>query len=399
VVWLAQKQGRDGLWTPAGRDGAKIDQRAILLTGSVTRSLAAAQKAGVKVPAKTLADAYDRLRQFTDANAEPYMLATFTLAALDSGDAPLVSDAAMRLAGVAREERGGVYWDLRTNTPFYGWGTAGRLETSALAVSALAAWRAQHPEATQLDPIIRRGLVFLLRARDSHGSWYSTQATLQVMRAFADSAVVLGNFGGKGGSVDVRVNGRSVKTVPFPDDPRTLDPILLDVSAYLSAGVENRVEFVPSGGAQAALVRITATHWLPWANTQPLASPELRLSVKFDRQERGAGEPIRCSVKAERVGFRGYGMMLAEIGLPPGAEVDRASLETILENSSLGVSRYDVLPDRVVLYLWPQAGGVSFDFDLRARIPMQAKSAVSLLYDYYNPEAAAEVAPAQFTVR
>ena len=85
--------------------------------------------------------------------------------------------------------------------------------------------------------------------------------------------------------------------------------------------------------------------------------------------------------------------------LPPGAEVDRASLETILDDSSLGVSRYDVLADRVVLYVWPQAGGVSFNFDLRARIPMQAKSAVSLLYDYYNPEAAAEVAPAQFTVR
>ena len=399
VSWLAQKQGRDGLWTPAGRDRATIDQRAILLTGSVARSLAAAQKAGVKVPPRTLIDAYHHLGQFTDATAEPYMLATFTLAALDSGDAPLVSDTAMRLAGLAREERGGAYWDLRANTPFYGWGTAGRLETSALAVSALAAWRTQHAEATQLDPIIRRGLVFLLRGRDSFGSWYSTQATLRVMRAFADSAAALGNFGGKGGSVDVRVNGRSVKTIPFPDDPRSLDPILLDASAYLSAGVDNRVEFVPSGGAQAALVRITATHWLPWAKTQPLASPELRLSVKFDRQDGGAGEQIRCSVEAERVGFRGYGMMLAEIGLPPGAEVDRASLETILDDSSLGVSRYDVLPDRVVLYLWPEAGGVSFDFYLRARIRMQAKSAASLLYDYYNPEAAAEVAPAQFTVR
>jgi hypothetical protein len=399
VLWLAQKQGRDGLWTPAGRDGVTIDQRAILLTGSVARSLAAAQKAGVKVPAKTLTDAYDHLRQFTDATAEPYMLATFTLAALDSGDAPLVSDTAMRLAGLTREERGGAYWDLRTNTPFYGWGTAGRLETSALAVSALAAWRAQHAEATQLDPIIRRGLVFLLRGRDSYGGWYSTQATLRVMRAFADSAAALGNFGGKGGSVDVRVNGRSVKTIPFPDDPRSLDPILLDASAYLSAGVENRVEFIASGGTQPALVRMTATHWLPWTKTQPLASPELRLLVKFDRQEAGAGEPIRCSVKAERVGFRGYGMMLAEIGLPPGAEVDRASLEKILDDSSLGVSRYDVLPDRVVLYLWPQAGGVSLNFDLRARMPMQAKSAVSLLYDYYNPEASTEVAPVEFAVR
>ena len=104
-------------------------------------------------------------------------------------------------------------------------------------------------------------------------------------------------------------------------------------------------------------------------------SSELRFSVEFDRLEARAGEPIRCAVKAERVGFRGYGMMLAEIGLPPGAEVDRASLESILENASLGVNRYDVLPDRIVFYLWPKAGGASFwHFSLRARTPMVAKS-------------------------
>jgi hypothetical protein len=91
-------------------------------------------------------------------------------------------------------------------------------------------------------------------------------------------------------------------------------------------------------------------------------------------------------------------MMIAEIGLPPGAEVDRSSLEPLLEDSSLGVERYDVLPDRLLLYLWPKAGGESFTFSLRARIPMLAKSAASRLYDYYNPEAMAEVVPSAFTI-
>jgi hypothetical protein len=36
---------------------------------------------------------------------------------------------------------------------------------------------------------------------------------------------------------------------------------------------------------------------------------------------------VTCGVEAERVGHSGYGMMLAEAGLPPGTEVDRASLE------------------------------------------------------------------------
>jgi len=83
----------------------------------------------------------------------------------------------------------------------------------------------------------------------------------------------------------------------------------------------------------------------------------LRLTAKFDRTEGRISDEITCHVEAERVGFRGYGMMLAEIGLPPGADVDRASLETAMKGSDWAISQYDILPDRVVVYLWPRAGG------------------------------------------
>jgi hypothetical protein len=102
-------------------------------------------------------------------------------------------------------------------------------------------------------------------------------------------------------------------------------------------------------------------------------------------------------VHAERVGFRGYGMMLAEVGIPPGAEVDRESLERSLQERS-GPSRYDVLPDRVIFYLWPSAGGSDFTFQFRPRFAMQAETAPSLLYDYYNPDATVTVQPTRFDV-
>jgi hypothetical protein len=212
----------------------------------------------------------------------------------------------------------------------------------------------------------------------------------------ADASVVLGNFGGGGGRIEVRANGHLVKNVSMPANPRATDPILMDL--VLSGG-DNQIEIIPSDGTQGSLMSLAATYWLPWTQTQVRRSPELRLDVQFDRLEALAGDPIRCSVKAERVGFRGYGMMLAEIGLPPGAEVDRASLEAVMEDRSVGVDRYDVLPDRVVVYMWPKAGGVSFNFDLRARMPMAAQTGTSILYDYYNPEALSEVAPVGWHVR
>jgi hypothetical protein len=125
----------------------------------------------------------------------------------------------------------------------------------------------------------------------------------------------------------------------------------------------------------------------------------LRLSATFDKTAAKINDEIVCRVKAGRVGLTGYGMLLAEIGLPPGADVDRSSLESAIKSSGWGVSQYDVLPDRVLFYLWPGAGGVEFTFSFRPRLALTAKTASSVVYDYYNPEARSVVEPVKFVVR
>ena len=90
---------------------------------------------------------------------------------------------------------------------------------------------------------------------------------------------------------------------------------------------------------------------------------------------------------------------MAEIGLPPGADVDRASLDRAVKETGWGVDQYDVLPDRLIVYLWPQAGGTRFQFKFRPRIGLAAVTAPSAVYDYYNPEARAVVPPTKFIVK
>jgi hypothetical protein len=396
TVWLEKGQGKDGRWIPRDRDEGGADRRVLLLTTTVVRALASAQKSGVVVPGSVLAAAYHHIAQFTDQTDEPYMLANFVLAALDSGDEALLGNAIARLAAMAHEERGGSYWDMRTNSPFYGWGTAGRYETTGLAVSALAAWRTKHSASSDLDSHIRGALVFLLRGRDATGGWYSTQSTLRAMHAIADASSMLSSGADTGGTFEVRSNGRIVKSISVPSDPRATDPVIVDIP--LSPG-DNQISLTSNGPARSALVLLTSSHWLPWDHTKARSSQELRFNAKFDRLDAPAGEPVRCTVRAERVGFRGYGMMLAEIGLPPGADVDRSSLESVLQDGSIGLDHYEILPDRVVLYLWPKAGGSSFDFFLTARNAMVAKSGASVLFDYYNPEALSEIAPFQWIVK
>ena len=107
-----------------------------------------------------------------------------------------------------------------------------------------------------------------------------------------------------------------------------------------------------------------------------MVSDALRLTVQFDKLSANIGEIVQCNVDAERIGFRGYGMLLAEIGLPPGAEVDRSSLEQAMKSSGWEIDQYDVLPDRVIVYLWPRAGGTKFSFTFKPRFGLKALSRV-----------------------
>jgi hypothetical protein len=141
---------------------------------------------------------------------------------------------------------------------------------------------------------------------------------------------------------------------------------------------------------------LSVQFYTPWPTQVQPAGP-LQLSVNYDKTVAAVGDEISCATAAKRA--NGYGMLLGEIGLPPGADVDRASLDKAMRDAGWEFSRYDVLPDRLIVYLWPRAGGTRFAFKFKPRYGLNAQTAPSVLYDYYNPEARAVVAPVRFVVK
>ncbi|HWS88656.1 MAG TPA: MG2 domain-containing protein [Pyrinomonadaceae bacterium] len=425
--WLLRQQRADGSWPALTLDGGEDKKRTPLTTAFVARVLAAtrqsergepgpvaqvslsqpvpassAQTAGQSTP---LRRALSYLAARADETDEPYLIASLALAAADAGEAALVARAAARLRALAVREGAGSYWALETNTPFYGWGLAGRVETTALAIRALNR-SCEMPDANcgPKDELVGRGLDFLLRTKDRYGVWYSTQATINVFDALLSATARVGAAAQAEDVAEVFVNGRNAGRLTLPPPDRLTGPLLLDLSPFLGAG-SNRVELRrrAAGPAQAHLV---TTFYVPWgARAEGVdalkrsAASALRLSVVYDRTEAEVSQEVTCSVAAERVGHAGYGMMLAEVGLPPGADVDRASLERAAAESGRALNGYDVLPDRLVVYLWPRGGGTRFQFKFRPRYGLKALTAPSQLYDYYNPEARTVVAPTRFVVR
>lgn len=393
--WLIKQQETNGSWAPDSWTDRDNSRRTAVQTAYIASILASRRGEESKEKTETLRLAFDYLSRRAEEIDEPYLLASYALAAINAGDVPRAKPVIEKLATLAHREGGAVYWDLQTNTPFYGWGQAGRVETTALVVQALT--RYCNAAKCESDPKLTAGaLLFLLKQKDRYGVWYSTQATVNVLDAML-SQLATQRSGSSDASADIFVNDQLAQTVKLPAANRLVSPITVDISKFLHTG-ENAIRIKRPEGSPYASVQALANFYGPWPEVKPggnfeTRSSDLRLQTKCDKTEGKVGDEITCHVEAERVAFRGYGMMLAEIGLPPGADVDRSSLEAAM------INQYDVLPDRVVLYLWPEAGGVKFDFKFRPRFGLNAKSAASVLYDYYNPEARTVVPPATFQIK
>jgi len=376
--WLIRQQAADGSW--------RSDVQLTSLIARVLSSTGLGQNSQREAVARALAF----LQQHAQTYGEPYAVASLALAALDFGERQVAENALRLLERSAHSEGDGVYWALQTNTPFYTWGLPGRLETTALAVEALLAGRSAD------EPLVEQGLIFLLRNKDRFGLWHTTQTTVRVLDALA--GFVVRRSSAPGGSFEIFVNDVRVRTVKPGGKDQFSNPVSLDISRFLSVGA-NRVEVrQPHQGA--AAIQLVTSYYVPWNATSPEKRPgSLRFSVQYAKTEAVIGDEITAVVTAERVGFRGYGMMLAEVGLPPGADVDRASLEEAVRSAGVGFYKYEVLPDRIIAYLWPRAGGSRFEFKFRMRYGLRAQAPASSVYDYYNPEERVVVPPTQFVVR
>jgi hypothetical protein len=389
AAWLLKQQLPDGGWPSRQVGPAKHSDR--FLTAYVARVLAKTTR-----PNAELGKAFNLIAKQASESNEPYLIASFALASFEAGDSAAAVPAIAKLRALARKHGSSTYWELASRTPFYGWGLAGRVETTALAIQALARAREMNAANPADDELILSGLRFLLEEKDRYGVWYSTQATVNVLDTML-TLLVTGKPAGGPDAMEVLVNGDPM-TVPLVQPDEANSPRMIDISNAVRRG-RNQIEIRRSSGSYAS-AQVVTSYYVPWQPAPLEPKTELlKLAIAFDKQEVGVNDPVKCHVEIKRPGNYSNGMMLAEIGLPPGADVSRESLQKVMKTSSY-VNQYDVLPDRIIFYVWPWGDDtVEFDFEFRPRFGLKAKSAASSAYDYYNPEAKAVVAPTTFVVR
>jgi hypothetical protein len=414
--WIIKKQQEDGSWNPNSY-WAKDNILQTLYTTRILSSLGKVQSDSSKESSnqselsttKARTSALKYLSTHISNNDDPYQLSLYALALMEAGDMERTKEVVDKLCSLAKEDSDGYVWLLNSYTPFHGWGRAGHIETTALVIQALEKYR-QLTQSTD-DPgsldnrLINGGLHFLIRNKDRYGVWLSTQATINVLDTLISLTEHRDAKDDTSRPVDIFVNGKQISSVSTPILSKSTQPIVIDLTQSISNG-SNQVEIKRQGVPIQSAANIVATYYIPWSYSSSLKrdrtssdAEALRFKVDYDRTNLKIGEKVVCRVEAERVGDKGYGMLLAEIGLPPGAAVDQASLKRAIEASDWTINRYDVLPDRVVVYLWPRKEPIRFNFKFKLRYGIEAQTSASQLYDYYNPEAKTVIAPKLFIVR
>jgi hypothetical protein len=390
--WLFRQQKTDGGWK-ADRWYASAPVEDAILTAYLARVLAADHPSDPKdknagLEKAAIGHALDYVAAATKNYTDPYLFASYGLAEISAGQPPRAPDVLAKLRTAAETERAGSFWELQTNTPFYGWGHAGRVETTALVVQYLH--RTGHPEDAGL---VDRGLEFLIEQKDRYGVWYSTQTTVNVI----DALLLLAEREKPRTPAPLRVtvNG-SPQSLPANTGPG-LGPQVIDLSRLVHPG-KNTVE-VSGGSGTLATAQSVADYYVPWSSTLAAPAPgPLKLSVTCDHLRLEVGGKVTCNILAERIGSAGHGMMIAEIGVPPGVDIDREGLQRQISESGWDLSAFDVLPDRVIAYVWPRAGGTWFSVSFTPRMAIDAVSAPRTLFDYYNPDATVTARPDRFVV-
>ncbi len=297
------------------------------------------------------------------------------------------------VVGTGRDRR--VTFLPRSGSLYGGYGDAGEAETTALVAHALATHGGRPDKA-------REAMRSLLVLRDPSGGFYSTQGTALALRAMLAAAAA----GQDGGKAVVTVDGAEVATVSL-DAKSAASPVRLDLTEKVHAGSKLTISLGGSDAAADVGYRVASKYYVPW--NRPLApqvqvadgqEPTLTIEQRLDATTYGLGDRASLGVHISR-GGEGMerGVILAQIGLPPGFRPEDNVYDGLLDSR---VHRVEPYARGLAIYMDdPGPGG-----EVRVHIPLVAARAVrkvlvprSAVYFYYQPQVSAQAPPIPVMVK
>jgi uncharacterized protein YfaS (alpha-2-macroglobulin family) len=303
------------------------------------------------------------------------------------------------LEGIKVVDDNAVYWPTGGHSFMGASGKSAGIETTALVAHAFLRARA-YPESVQ------GALSFLVQAKDSWGTWSTTQATILSLKTLLLAATEGSADAGGEGSVQVIVNGEAAQRVEITNENSDVVHLVVLSDAVRQGANDLRLE-VEAGksGRLNLMYQVTAAYYMPWELVPPteMGGEAMSIEVAYDRTDIAVDDTVVADVRV-RLNTPGTArMVILDLGIPPGFEVLTEDLNALISQSAeeeTRVERYELTGRQIILYLnnLRSDAPLRLRYRLRAKFPLRAKTASYHAYDYYNPDITASQAPTEIEV-
>jgi hypothetical protein len=288
------------------------------------------------------------------------------------------------------ENKDSVSWttDGRTLTESYG--MTANIETTSLVTQAFL-------RSGSYGDVVEKSLKFLALSKDTHGTWYSTQATVLALKTLVLSMNTDMGKNSKG-KIKVLVDGQEAGTIEII--PEQSDVVkLLDLKGYAREG-NFKVDLVPEGDVR-CMYQIIYSYYVPWSSSQvsSVEKSPVNISIKYDRTELKRNDILQEMVIINNTSAKPGETVIIDLGIPPGFDVIADDFEKLVNQQK--IERFDLTGRQVIVYLRRLDPGKSFSFSygLRARFPVKITTPVSEVYEYYNANTKGYSVPGRIEVK
>ncbi len=386
--WLANKQKPDGTWEETNQGIAEgiINRQtgALRTTAYVAWALAESGYQGPQV-----ANGVNYVKAHRNEARDPYTLAVIlNLLTRVERDGETTAQVADDLIAMAKTTDKTAWWEADTQT-FTGAAREGAdLETTGLAAYGLVKWGRN-------AGFVNKVLTYLVQAKNSYGTWNSTQGTVWSMKAllYASQNAV----GGGKGKVTILANGQKAATFDItPEDSDVMRQV--NLAEHLKDG--NNVVTLQYDGEGSLLYQIIGRYYTPWNQVEPppVGFEPLSINVAYDKTKLAQDDTVTVTVKIHNNTDRIAEMPLIDVGVPPGFTVVPDNLDAAVQAKT--ISKYTQAARQIIIYLEKLDPGqtVTLTYSMRAKYPIKARTPLSKVYPYYEPERVAVSAPQDIVV-
>ena len=280
-----------------------------------------------------------------------------------------------------------VYWKSTGQTITNSRGVSADIETTALVTYALM-------KSGRHVNTVNKALAYLVQAKNSRGTWGSTQATILSLKALLKAAA--GGEADVAADIDVLLNGKKATTVKVT--PETSDVLRLVDLKDLTREGDNELEIRASGETN-MMYQIVSRHYRPWKLVGGRPQKVIDIDLQYDRTDLKKDDILTADVTITYNGAQPTFMVLTELGVPPGFTLIPDAFQKMLQQKQ--IDKYQVTQKGIFLYFGNVDSGqsVKFSYQLQAKYPLRAKTPKSVAYEYYTPSVRDEVEPVELVVR